>query len=47
MAADGSERVEEHVGEGVWPVGLQVVIRVRDEVQAVPPGLSIRYWFHT
>jgi hypothetical protein len=36
----GLERVEEDLHEGVWPVDLQIVIRVRDEVQAVAAGLK-------
>ena len=31
----GPERVQEYLHEGIWPVGLQVVIGARDKVQAV------------
>jgi len=39
VAAGGSEGVEEHAGEGAGPVGLQVVIGGRDEVQVAGGGL--------
>jgi hypothetical protein len=36
----GFECVEQCGDEGVWPVGLEVVVGVRDEVQAVGAGLE-------
>ena len=43
LIVSGLESVEEHFHERFWPVDLEIVIRVRDEVQAIAAWLLVRH----